>query len=143
MANVACKLGESELAPTMTHFPVARILIVDDFPSWREQVREILAAHPEWEIVSEASDGQEAVQQARELQPDVVVLDIGLPRFNGIEAAKMIRQESPNSRIVFLTLQNDPDIMRPALRVGQTTYVPKAKANTLLCDALAASLRGI
>jgi DNA-binding NarL/FixJ family response regulator len=99
-----------------------------------------LAGHPEWKIISEASDGREAVQEATELQPDLVVLDIALPRLNGIEAAKMIRQKSPNSRIVFMTQDNDGELMRAALGVGQTTYVPKAKAATRLCDAVAASL---
>lgn len=125
----------------MTHFALARILIVDDCPGWRARVREILAAHPEWKIISEASDGQEAVQEASELQPDIVVLDIALPHLNGIEAAKMIMQKSPKSRIVFLALDDDSDIMRAALDVGQTTYVPKAKAATELCAAVATSLR--
>ena len=124
----------------MTRFAFARILIVDDSPGWRARVREILAAHPEWKIISEASDGQEAVQEASELQPDIVVLDIALPRLNGIEAAKMIRQKSPKSRIVFLTVDDDSDIMEAALDVGQTKYVPKAKAATRLCEAVAASL---
>jgi DNA-binding NarL/FixJ family response regulator len=124
----------------MTHSSFASILIVDDFPGWRARVREILAARPEWKIISEASDGREAVQEASELQPDIVVLDIALPLLNGIEAAKTIRQKSPNSRIVFMTQDNDGELMRAALGVGQTTYVPKAKAATRLCDAVAASL---
>jgi DNA-binding NarL/FixJ family response regulator len=127
----------------VTPFIFARILIVDDFPDWRARIRQILAAHPEWKIISEASDGQEAVQEASELQPDIVVLDITLPRLNGIEAAKMIRQKSPKSRIVFLTHDNDSDVMKAALGVGQTTYVPKAKAASRLCQAVAASLREI
>lgn len=125
----------------MTHFAFARILIVDDSPGWRARVREILAAHPEWKIISEASDGQEAVRSACELQPDVIVLDIAMPRLNGIEAAKMIRQKSPKSRIVFLSVDNDSDIMKAAFEVGQTTYVTKDKAATRLCEAVAASLR--
>jgi DNA-binding NarL/FixJ family response regulator len=127
----------------VTPFIFARILIVDDFPDWRARIRQILAAHPEWKIISEASDGQEAVQEASELQPDIVVLDITLPRLNGIEAAKMIRQKSPKSRIVFLTHDNDSDVMKAALGVGQTAYVPKAKAASRLCQAVAASLREI
>jgi DNA-binding NarL/FixJ family response regulator len=124
----------------MTHFPFANILIVDDFPGWRKRVREILAAHPEWKIVSEASDGREAVEEASELQPDLIVLDIALPRLNGIEAANMIRQKSPESKIVFMTQDNDSDLMKAALGVGQTTYIQKAKAATRLCEAVAASL---
>ena len=127
----------------MTHSSFARILIVDDYPGWRAQVRAILAAHPEWKIISEVSDGREAVREASELQPDIVVLDIALPLLNGIEAAKMIRQKSPKSRIVFLTVDNDSAIMKAALDVGQTAYVPKAKAASRLCQAVAASLREI
>lgn len=124
----------------MTLFAFARILIVDDSPAWRARVREILAAHPEWKIISEACDGQEAVREAIEFQPDIVVLDIALPRLNGIEAAKMIRQKSPKSRIVFLTVDNDSDVVKAALDVGQATYVPKAKAAANLCKAVAASV---
>jgi DNA-binding NarL/FixJ family response regulator len=124
----------------MTDSPFANILIVDDFPGWRARVREILAAHPEWRIISEASDGRKAVEEASELQPDIVVLDVFLPRLNGIETAKIIRQQSPKSRIVFLTQGDDSEIVQAALGVGQTIYVPKAEAGTRLCDAIAASL---
>ena len=114
----------------MTHFTFASILIVDDFPGWRVRVREILASHPEWKIISEASDGQQAVQEASELQPDIVVLDITMPRLNGIETAKMIRQKSPKSKIVFLAQEDDNEIMKAALGVGQTIFVPKSTAAT-------------
>jgi len=124
----------------MTQSSFASILIVDDFPGWRAQVRALLAAHPEWKIISEVCDGREAVREASELQPDIVVLDIALPFLNGIEAAKMIRQRSPKSKIVFLTEDNDSDLMKAALGIGQTTYVQKAKAATRLCAAVAASL---
>ena len=136
------KASHSRVGRVMTHSSFARILIVDDYPGWRAQVREILAAHPEWKIISEVSDGREAVREASELQPDIVVLDIALPLLNGIEAAKIIRQKSPKSRIVFLTQDNDSDLMKAALGLGQTSYVQKAKAATRLCDAVAASLGG-
>jgi DNA-binding NarL/FixJ family response regulator len=126
----------------MTHSSFASILIVDDYPGWRAQVREILAAHPEWKIISEVCDGREAVREASELQPDIVVLDIALPLMNGIEAAKMIRQKSPKSKIVFLTQDNDIDLRKAALGLGQATYVQKAKAASRLCEAVAASLGG-
>lgn len=95
----------------MTHFTLATVLIVDDFPGWRARVREILASHPVWDV-SEVSDGQEAVQQASELQPDLVVLDISPSLLNGLDAAEMIRQKSPKSRIVFLAQDNDGDLRR-------------------------------
>ena len=66
-----------------------RILLVDDFALWRAQVREMLAAHLEWRIVSETSTGQEAIQKATELQPEIVILEVALPDLNGIEAAKV------------------------------------------------------
>jgi len=79
----------------MTHFTFATILIVDNFPGWQARVPEILVADPECKIISEVSDGREAVQEATELQPYLVGLDIALPLLNGIEAARMIRQKSP------------------------------------------------
>jgi DNA-binding NarL/FixJ family response regulator len=118
----------------------ANILIVDDFPGWRDQVRAILRPHPEWKVVDEACDGLEGVHKAIQLQPDVVVLDIGLPGVNGIEAARRIRRRCPKARIVFLSQDGDSDIMHAALRVGWA-YVLKAKAAVDLCDAIAISLR--
>ena len=131
----------SKVGRVMTDLAFARVLVVDDSPGWRARVREILGEHPEWKIISEACDGQEAVQEASELQPDIIVLDIALPRLNGIAAAKIIRQKSPKSRIVFLTMDSDRDIMKAALDVGQAAYVPKANAASRLCEAVAAFLR--
>jgi DNA-binding NarL/FixJ family response regulator len=118
----------------------ARILIVDDFPGWRARVREILGVHPEWKIISEAADGEEAVRRASELQPDIVILDLGLPGLNGIEVGKMIRQTSPRSKIVFLTQNTDSDIRKAALNIGQTAFVTKTMAAAQLCDAVTALL---
>jgi CheY-like chemotaxis protein len=75
--------------------PPIRILVVDDYKDWRDQVRLLLRARPELQIICEVSDGQEAVQKAEELKPDLILLDIGLPRLSGIEAARQIRQVSP------------------------------------------------
>ena len=70
----------------------------------------MLQVRPELQVIWEASDGLEAVQKAEELKPDLIVLDIGLPKLNGIEAARRIRQLSPSSKIVFLSLYNSPDV---------------------------------
>jgi len=120
--------------------PKANVLVVDDFEPWRSKIREILKARPEWTIVSEACDGPEAVQKATELQPDIILLDLGLPTLNGIEAAKIIQQRCPESRIIFLTLVEDRDIMGEALGVRRTRYVQKFNAETELVDAISAAL---
>ena len=90
-------------------FPKANILVVDDFEPWRSQIREILQARPEWTVISEACDGPEAVRKATEFQPDIILLDLGLPTFNGIEAARIIQQRCPESRIIFLTQIEDKE----------------------------------
>ena len=92
--------------------PVIRILVADDYGDWRRQVRLLLRVHPEWQVICEVSDGLEAVQKSEELGPDLILLDIGLPGLNGIEAARRIRQPSPNSRIVFLSADNSLDVVR-------------------------------
>jgi len=122
--------------------PTATILLVDDFSKWRLCVRSILRAHPQWKIVSEACDGDEAVERAAELQPDLIILDIGLPRMNGIRAATLIRQRSPHSRIVFLSQITDREIRQAALAVGQAEYLAKANVATELLDTIAAVLAG-
>lgn len=121
--------------------PKANILVVDDFEPWRSKIREILQARPEWTIVSEACDGPEAIQKATELQPDIILLDLGLPILNGIEAAKIIQQKCPESRIIFLTLIEDRDIMSEALGIRRARYVLKFNAETELVDAISAALR--
>src|SRR5258708_13526937 len=95
-----------------------RILVVDDYKVWRNQVRLLLQARPEWQVIAEAADGPEAIQKAKELKPDLIVLEIGLPKLNGIEAARRIRMLSPSSRISFLSLNNDPDVLPPSFTTG-------------------------
>jgi DNA-binding NarL/FixJ family response regulator len=119
-----------------------RVLIADDFKDWRRQVLLLFQARPEWQIIAEASDGSEAIQKAEELKPDLIVLDIGLPKLNGIEVARRIRQLSPSSKIVFLSQNNDLDVVRAALGTGALGYVRKAYAQTELLPAVDAALRG-
>jgi DNA-binding NarL/FixJ family response regulator len=121
-------------------FPKANILVVDDFEPWRSTVREILQARPEWTIVSEACDGLEAVQKATALQPDIILLDFGLPTLNGIEAAKLIQQRCPESRIIFLTANTDKEIMSEALGIPRARYIQKINVVTELLDAISAAL---
>ena len=122
-------------------FPQARILLVDDFEPFRRVVSAIVQARPEWQIVGEACDGSEAVQMTRHLLPDIVVLDIGMPVLNGIEAAKRIRQDSPTSKIIFLTQNNDEDIRLEALATGAEAYLLKANAGSEFLPSIEAALK--
>jgi DNA-binding NarL/FixJ family response regulator len=119
-----------------------RVLVADDFEDWRRQVHLLFQARPQWQIIADVSDGSEAVQNAANLKPDLIVLDIGLPTLNGIEAARQIRQFSPNSRIVFLSQNNDLDIVRTALSTGALGYVHKTDAQSDLLPAIEAVLQG-
>jgi DNA-binding NarL/FixJ family response regulator len=123
------------------HFSV-RILVVDDFEPWRQQVCSILQTRPELRVVAETADGLEAVQEAKELQPDLVLLDIGLPNLNGLEAANRIRQVAPSAKILFLTQNNDRDMVRAALSSGAQGYVLKTDAGSELLPAVAGVLGG-
>jgi DNA-binding NarL/FixJ family response regulator len=119
-----------------------RILVTDDYADWRRQVRSVLQARPEWQVIAEASDGLEAVQKAQGVKPDLILLDIGLPKLNGIEAARRIQQLSPSSKIIFLSQNNDLDIVRAALSTGARGYVRKTDVKKELIPAMDAVLRG-
>ena len=122
--------------------PLIRVLVVDDFEDWRRQVHSLLQARPAWQVIAEASDGSEAVQKAEELKPDLIVLDVGLPNLNGIEAARRIQQRSPSSKIVFLSLNKNLEVVLAALSTGALGYVHKTDARRELLPALDAALRG-
>ncbi len=119
-----------------------RILIADDFRDWRRQVHSLLQTRPAWRVIAEASDGLEALQKAEELKPDLILLDIGLPKLTGIEAARQIRQLSPSSRIIFVSQNSDLDVVRAALGTGALGYVRKTDARRELLPAMDAVLRG-
>jgi DNA-binding NarL/FixJ family response regulator len=119
-----------------------RILLVDDFKGWRRQACLLLQARPEWQVIAEASDGAEAIQKAEQLKPDLILLDISLPRLNGIEVARRVRQLAPSSKIVFLSMDNSPDVVEVALSTGAHGYVYKVRAPNDLLPAIDAVLRG-
>lgn len=122
--------------------PVIRILVVDDFEPWRQQICSILGARPELRVVAETADGLEAVQKAQELKPDLILLDIGLPSLDGLEAAKRIRLVAPGSKVIFVTQNSDKGIVQAALSTGARGYVLKAGAARELLAAVAAALSG-
>ena len=117
------------------------VLVVDDNEPFRRFVRATLSTKPELEIISEVADGLEAVQKALELQPVLIVLDIGLPGLNGIEAARRIRKLSPKSTILFLSQESSPEIVQEALCIGALGFVIKAHAARDLLIAVDAVLR--
>ena len=117
-----------------------RILVADDVAEWRVGVRSILRARPEWQVIAEASDGLQAAQMTAELRPDIVLLDIGMPNLNGIEAAKRMRQVSPDSKIIFVTQENDTEVRMAALATGAKEYVIKANVASELLPAVEAAL---
>ena len=119
-----------------------RVLVVDDYEAFRRFVCSTLGKQPELQIVGEASDGLEAVHKAEELQPDLIVLDLGLPILNGIKVARRIRQLSPESKVLFLTQESSADVVQEALSSGALGYVLKARAGTDLLDAVKTVLEG-
>src|SRR6201997_4760843 len=120
----------------------SRVLVVDDNGLFRRFIRSALGKRPELHIVCEVSDGLEAVQKAQELQPDLILLDIGLPTLNGIEAARRIREVSPTSKILFVSENRSPDIAEEALGTGAGGYVVKSDARSELLPAVKAVLEG-
>jgi len=119
-----------------------RVLIVDDYKPWRSFLLSHLQTWPELSVVGEATDGPEAVQKSQKLQPDLILLDIGLPTMNGIEAAKQIRQQSPNARILFCSENRFPDIAEEALQAGAGGYLLKSDAASDLLPALTSVIQG-
>lgn len=119
-----------------------RILVVDDFEPARRFVSSILRAHQEFQVVGEASDGLEGVQKFQELQPDLTLLDIGLPKLNGLEVARKIRACAPSAKIVFLSQESSIDLVQEALSTGAMGYVVKIDAESELLMALYAAARG-
>jgi len=119
-----------------------RILVVDDYEPWRQKICSILQTHPELRVIAEVGDGLEAVQIAKESQPDLILLDIGLPKLNGIQAALQIQQVSPNSKILFLSENRSRDIAEEALRTGACGYLTKSSAGSELLPAIAEVLQG-
>jgi DNA-binding NarL/FixJ family response regulator len=119
-----------------------RVLLVEDFELWRRFYRSTLEKWPAFQVIGEASDGLEAVEQARQLQPDLIILDIGLPALNGIEAARRIRETSAASRILFVSENRSSDIVAEALSTGASGYVVKSDAAGELLPAINAVLEG-
>jgi len=120
---------------------LVRILVVDDHEPFRRFLHLKLQQRPELQIVGEASDGLEGVQKAKDLQPDLILLDIGLPRLNGIEAAHRILKFFPNANILFISQVNDAAVIAAATGNGAKGFVRKLNVNRELLPAIEAVLR--
>lgn len=119
-----------------------RVLVVDDFEQWRRFHKEMLQKRSQFQVIVEVSDGLAAVNQAQQLQPDLILLDIGLPTLNGIEAARRIREVSPVSKVLFVSENRSPDVVAEAMSTGAGGYVVKSDAAHELLPAVSAVLQG-
>jgi DNA-binding NarL/FixJ family response regulator len=117
-----------------------RVLVVEDFAPFRQFTRSTLGERADLQVICEVADGLEAVQKAEELKPDLILLDIGLPTLNGIEAARQIRKLAPESKIIFLTRESSADVVQEAFGLGAWGYVVKTRAGSNLLAAVEAVL---
>ena len=137
-----CRTCSSTGDSGVSVYQAFRVLVVDDYEPFRRFVCSTLGTRPELQIVGEVSDGLEAVHKAEELQPDLIVLDIGLPTLNGIEAARRMRKLSPESKILFISQESSADVVREAFSLGALGYVVKVHAGSDLLPAVKAVLQG-
>jgi DNA-binding NarL/FixJ family response regulator len=115
-----------------------RILIADDHEVAREGIRSLLESHPGWEVCGQAKDGREAVECASEMKPDLILLDIGMPNLNGLEAARQILAASPDVPILIVTMHDTNQVVREVLRAGARGFVLKSDAGRDLVAAVEA-----
>lgn len=115
---------------------MTRILVADDHEVVREGVRALLTARPGWQICGEAVDGREAVEKAAQLRPDVVVLDIGMPELNGLDAARQILQANAQVEVLILTMHDSEQTVREVVSTGARGYVLKSDAGRSLVAAV-------
>lgn len=107
-----------------------RVLVADHFEPWRRLVYWLFQQDQKWQIIGQASDGLEAVQKTQQLQPDLIVLDVAVPKLSASEAARQIQSVAPGTKILFMSEDYSPEIELEALRVGARGYVVKTDAAT-------------
>lgn len=119
-----------------------KLLIVDDHPVFRRGLREIIEERKTFQISGEAADGKSALEMLPQLKPDVIVLDIDMPRINGLEVARLLQREKSPTQVVFLTMYKDEDLYNAAMDVGVKAYVLKENAGEEIISALETVARG-
>ena len=119
-----------------------RILLVDDHEPFRRYISSMLQERANLQVIGESDDGLQAVRKAETLQPDLILLDIGLPGINGIEVARQIGKVASKARIIFLTQESSPEVVQEALDLGAWGYIIKAQAGSELLPALEAVSHG-
>ena len=119
-----------------------RLMVVDDYEPWHAFISSMLRDQPEFQIVGQAFDGPEAVKQAQQLQPDIILLDVGLPSVSGIEAALRIREVAPASKILFASINRPVEVVQAAMNAGACGYLVKSDAGRELLPALKAIIEG-
>jgi two-component system response regulator NreC len=122
--------------------PKIRVLVADDHTIVREGVRILLEAQPDIEVVGEAADGQEALARVRELQPDIVLIDIAMPNLNGLEATRAIKRDYPNVQTIALTMYESDEYFFQILNAGASGYILKKAASADLLSAIRAVYAG-
>jgi len=118
-----------------------RILIADDHEIVRRGIRSLLERHPGWEVCGEAEDGREAITQAKAMRPDLVLLDIGMPNLNGLDAARQIAASCPLTHVLVLTIHDSEQVVREVLAVGARGFLLKSDAGRDLVSAVEALQR--
>jgi len=113
-----------------------RILVVDDHAVVRRGVRSLLESHEGWEVCGEATNGRDAVEQSRQLRPDVVVMDLSLPELNGLDATRQILKDGPGIEVLVLTMHHSEELARDVLRAGARGYIMKSDADENLIAAV-------
>lgn len=121
---------------------IVQVLLVDDHPMMRRGLRTVLDAYDDLEVVGEGRDGVEAVHLVGELLPDVVVMDINMPKMNGIEATAHIKSHRPDIQVVGVSINADDENSAAMKRAGATTVLPKATAISQLHDAIVGAISG-
>lgn len=118
-----------------------QILLADDHEVVRKGLRALLESHPGWKVIAEATDGREAVEKARDMHPDVAIVDIGMPSLNGLEATRQIVKKAPRTRVLVLTMHDTNPLIQQVVKAGARGYVLKSDVASDLVSAVDALCR--